>query len=138
MGEMSGMWEGIILSLLFVVCLSAVLAHFNNQYDQDYSVGLNTSGLSAFQTATESAYGETGGEVTQTSEGLTLLSSWNMAKGIFSTLWDFVSGAWIPTIVIDILQLDGAVGVTIANVLRALFLGTLIFGLIKLFFKVAT
>jgi len=136
MGEMSGMWEGIILSLLFVVCLTAVLAHFNTQYDKDYSVGLSTDAIDDFNAAAQTAYDETGGEVTQTSEGLTLASSWNMGKAIFGTLWDFASGSWINSLMV-ILGMDNAVGATIAGVLRLLFVGLLIFALIKLFFKVA-
>jgi len=137
MGEMSGMWEGILMSLLFVMLLTAALAHFNTKYGQDNNVGLDTTGMSEFQAATQTAYDETSGEVTQTSEGLTLASSWNMGKGIFSTIWDFVSGNWIRVIIVDILQMEDDVGISIAFVLRALFLGMLIFGLIKLFFKVS-
>jgi hypothetical protein len=136
MAQMSGLWEGIVLSLLFVVLLTSVLAHFNTQYDQDYDVGLDTSGMAAFQAATDAAYSETGGEVTQTSEGLTLASSWNMGKGILSTLWNFVNGSWIPALM-SILGMGGAAGIAIGNVLRLLYLGALIFAVIKLFFKVA-
>jgi len=137
MGEFSGMWEGIIMSLIFVVLLTAVLGHFNSEYGQDNSIGLDTSGLDNFRNATQSAYDETGGEVTQSSDGLTLTSSWNMAKGIFSTMWSFINGSWIQTLIVDVLKMDGTEGYLVAGGLRLLFLGMLIFGLIKLFFKVA-
>lgn len=138
MGEMSGMWEGIMLSLLFVILLTAVLGWYNVETGQDNSVGLETDSWGTqFATTTDTAYGETGGEVTQTSDGLTLASSWNMGKAIFGTLWDFLSGGWIRTIIMDILKMEGATGEAIAFVLRTLFLAMLIFGLIKLFFKVS-
>ena len=136
MGEMSGMWEGIVLSLLFITLLTAVLGHFNTQYGEDYSVGLDDTGITQFTSAVEGAHSEIDGEVTQTSEGLTLASSWNMGKGIFSTLWSFVSGAWITSLMV-ILGMTGTAGTAIAVTLRALFLGMLIFAIIKLFFKVA-
>jgi len=135
MGEMSGMWEGVLFSLLFVVLLTAVLAHFNTQYDQDFDVGLNTSGITAFTDTVGAAGSEAeGGEVTQTSEGLTLTASWNIAWGILSTLWDFITGDWIGSILVS-LNMDESVALTIEIILRALLLGTLIFALIKLFFK---
>jgi len=138
MGEMSGMWEGIMLSLLFVILLTAGLGFYNGEYGGDNDIGLETATWEAqFAETTQTAYDETGGEVTQTSEGLTLASSWNMGKAIFGTLWEFISGGWIRTVVMDILKLEGTAGVAISFVLRTLFLGMLIFGLIKLFFKVA-
>jgi len=136
MGEMSGLWEGIVLSLLFVTLLTAVLGHFNTQYGESYSVGIDDTGITQFQTATSSAHGEIDGEITQTSEGLTLASSWNMGKGIFSTIWSFISGSWITSLMV-ILGMTGTAGTAIAITLRVLFLGMLIFGLIKLFFKVS-
>lgn len=132
MGEMSGLWEGIILSLLFVVLLGSALTYFNNQYDKDYTTGLDTSGLDSFSSATSAADSETGGEVSQTSEGLTLASSWNMGKGIYTTLKSFITGSWINTLT-SILGVPPIVG----DVARILFLGLLIFAIIKLFFKVA-
>ena len=132
MGEMSGLWEGIILSLLFVVLFGTVLSYMNNQYDQDYETGLDTSGLDTFSSAVEAADSETGGEVTQTSEGLTLTSSWNMGKGIYTTIKSFITGSWINRLV-TILGVPAVIGI----VARILFLGMLIFALIKLFFKVA-
>jgi len=137
MGEMSGLWEGIALSLLFVILFTVVVGYFNTQYDQSYDIGLNTTTeLSDFYTATASAKGEVGGEVTQTSDGLTLISAWNMGKGIFNVLWGFINGAWIQTLVVDTLHLDGTAGLAIAGVLRLLFVAMLIFGIIKIFFKV--
>jgi len=139
MGEMSGMWEGIMLSLLFVILLTAVLGYYNAEYGQDNNVGLETDAWGTqFAQTTNTAYGETGGEVTQTSDGLTLASSWNMGKAIFGTLWDFLAGGWIRTIIVDILKIEDTAGEAISFVLRTLFLGMLIFGLIKLFFKVSS
>jgi len=136
MGSTSGMTEGIVLALLFVVLTGVILAHFNTKYDEDFTTGLDTSGLDSFSTATQTAYDETTGEVTQTSEGLTLSSSYSMFKGLMSTAWSFINGSWISTLVTDTLKISGTAGSTIAMVIRILFLGLLLWSVIKLFFKV--
>ena len=135
MGSVGGMTEGILMALLFVVLTGAVLGYFNSQYDEDFSVGLEVGGLDEFYDSTSTAYDSTTGEVTQTNEGLTLTSSWKMAKGLFSTAWDFINGSWISTLITDTLKLDGASGYTIAMVIRVLFLSLILWALIKLFFK---
>jgi len=136
MGSLSGMTEGIILALLFVVLAGSVIGYLNVQYSEDYSIGLDTSGLDSFYSSTQTAYDATTGEVTQTAEGLTLTNSWKMVKGLISTAWSFVNGSWISTLITSILKLEGAAGYTIAMVLRILFLGLILWTIIKLFFKV--
>jgi len=132
MGEMSGMWEGIILSLLFVTLLTAVLGHFNTQYGQDYSVGLDDTGISQFTAATENAHGEVDGEVTQTSDGLTLRDTWTVGKNIYKTLTGFLNGNFIYTLIVDILILPKIV----ANILITLIWLSLILIIIYIFMKV--
>jgi len=136
MGSISGLMEGVVMSLLFVVLLTSVLAHFNTQYGQDHSVGLDTSALDTFNTQLQTAYEQTGGEVTQTTTGLSLSSSWALVKGLFGVTWSFFNGSWIPTIIIGLLKIEGTAGITISSVLRLLFLGTLIWSIVRLFFKV--
>jgi hypothetical protein len=135
--SMKGWTEVILFSLLFVVMLTAVLAHFNAKYEKDYSVGLDTSGMDEFTAYVGSADDQVrGGEVEHTAEGLTLKSSWAVAKGIYSTVWSFFNGSWINVIIIGIFKMEGVVGITVALILRTMFLASLIFLIIKLFFKV--
>ncbi len=136
MGSFRGMTEGIIMALLFVVLTGAVVGYFNLEYDEDFETGLDTGGLETFYSSTDTAYDATTGEVTQTAEGLTLGSSWKMVKGLISTTWSFINGSWINTLVTKILKLEDAAGFTIAMVLRILFLGLILWSIIKIFFKV--
>ena len=122
MGSFSGMTEGIVLALLFVVLATATLGYFNTQYGEDFSVGLDTSGLDTFYESTQTAYDATTGEVTQTDEGLTLKNSWKMFKGLSGTAWSFINGSWISTLITKTLKLEGSAGFTIAMVIRILFL----------------
>ena len=136
MGNMSGLTEGIIVSLIFVVLFTAVIANLNTTYDEDYNVGLSTDALDDFNSYAGNAHEQTGGEVESTNQGLTLVSSWKMAKGLYSTLWSFFNGSWINTIIIDMLKIGGSAGYILALTLRTLFLLTLLFAIIKLFFKI--
>jgi hypothetical protein len=136
MGNFSGMTEGIIMALLFVVLAGAVIGYLNVEHGQSYSVGLDTSGLDNFYSATQTAYDATTGEVTQTSDGFSLSSSWKMLKGLTSTAWSFINGSWINTLITQILMIGGVAGYTIAMVIRILFLGLILWTIIKVFFKV--
>jgi len=139
MGNMSTMTEGILLSLLFVVLLGVVLTDMNTTYDKEFSTGLDTSGLDDFSSLMETSKDQvTEGEVVESSSdsGLSLKTSWALGKGIFETLWSFVNGSWISNLIINILKLPGIAGQTIALVLRILFLSTLLWAILKLFFKV--
>jgi len=139
MGSMSSLTEGVLLSLLFVILLGAVLTSLNTTYDKDYSVGLETDSLDEFVSLMEDSEGQvTEGEVVESSSdsGLSLKTSWALAKGIFGTLWSFVSGQWITNLIQNILKIPGAAGIATALVLRLLFLSTLIWAILKLFFKV--
>lgn len=139
MGSMSSMTEGILLSMLFIVLLGVVLASLNVTYDKDFSVGLETDSLTEFSKMIETGQGQVSeGEVVESSSdsGLSLKTSWALAKGIFETLWEFISGQWIINLVQNVLKLPGVAGITTALVLRLLFLSTLIWAILKLFFKV--
>ena len=139
-GTMSGMTEGIILTLLFVILLTAVLAHFNSEYNQSHSVGFDTTAVDdmvdSFDNQMNTAYDETGGEVEQTAQGLTLSSSWAIGKGMFKLLWTFVSGGWIHSLIVGIFGMNNTAGIAIATILRILFAASLIWGIVRLFFKI--
>lgn len=137
MGNMQGVGEGIVLMVLFVVLLGAVVSHFNNIYDTNHTIGLDTSSLDDFTSQVQTANEQiSGGEATQVNDGLSLTTSWALAKGFFGVAWNFINGSWIPQIIIGMLHFTGTAGVIIATVLRMLFLITLIWAVIKLFFKV--
>ena len=136
MGSFSGMTEGIVMALLFVVLAGAVIGYFNSQYGEDFETGLDTTGLDSFYSSTQTAYDATTGEVTQTNDGLTLSSSWKMLKGLSSTAWSFINGSWINTLITKTLKLNGSAGYTIAMVIRVLFLGLILWSIIRIFFKV--
>jgi len=137
MANMSTLTEGILLIVAFVILLTGVLAVFNVNYNKDYNVGLETKTFEdSFSNYITTANNATEGEVETTSDGLTLKSSWSMAKGLYTVLWDFISGQWINRIIIDMLGMEGDAGRSLALIIRMLFLASLIFSLVKLFFKV--
>ena len=127
-----------ILAVLLIVSLTALgMGYMNEQYDQDYSLGLDTGALTDIESTIGASKNLTvGGEVEQTDGGLSLTSSWAIGKGIFSLLWNFASGSWISNLMINIMNL-GTAGAVISAVLRMMFLAFLIFSIIKLFFKIA-
>jgi hypothetical protein len=139
---MSNMLEGIVLSLLFVVLLTFVLVDLNDTYDKDFSVGLDTSYLNndgALADLMDSSHSQVDeGEVVESSSdsGLSLKTSWALGKGIFGMLWEFFNGNWINNIIINILKIPGTAGITTAFALKILFFATLIWAVLKLFFKV--
>jgi len=128
--------ETIMLSMLFVVLAGLVIGGMNTVYDKNFAIGLDTSAIEedgSFASYTVTAQGQVeGGEADQTDSGLSLSSSWAIAKGVYSTVWTVISGAWISIIISDMLGWPSSV----ALVLRVLFLISLIFAVIKLFFKV--
>lgn len=131
----SGWIEVITLSMLFIVLLSGVLVYMNGTYGGDHSIGLDTSAIQkngslAGFTVTAQQNIE-GGETTETDTGLNLKESWTISKNAFSIVYQIVSGAWIMELT-SLMLLPEIVGV----VLRVLFLMSLIFAVIKLFFKV--
>lgn len=140
MGGMSSMTEGIIMVLLFVLMLTSILAVLNEKFGKNYDIGLDTSGLQDFASSVDSSYDESGGEIEQTDEGLSLLSSWKMAKGILQTIYDFITGSWIQRLIVDVLKIGDLggykIGMMVAISLRALFILVLIVTIITLFFKV--
>lgn len=132
-GSFGGWMEIIVLSMLFVVLLSFVLLSMNSDYGKDFDIGLDTSSLnSTFQSWTINAQDQVeGGTVERSNDGLSLLSSWSMVKGIFNLLWDVISGSWIRNLVI-MMHLP----IIVAVALQILFFASLIFAIVKLFFKV--
>ena len=90
----------IVLVLVMIILLqSQVLTPMNEIYGKNYETGLNTSAFDSFEELQTSAHSEVeGSEVSQTSDGLTLLSSWAIIKGVYSTLTDFADGTFFRTL----------------------------------------
>jgi len=137
MANTGNLLYGMLAVLLLISLSGLAMGYFNEQYDQDYSLGLDTGALSEIESTLGASKNLTiGGEVEQTDGGLSLLSSWAIGKSMFKLLWNFASGSWISNLMINTLNL-GTAGAIIATVLRMMFLAFLIFSVIKLFFKIA-
>lgn len=135
MASLSGWTSGILLSILFVAMLGLVVGNMNHLYDQDYDVGLGTNTtltqLQAYQDTGQSQI--EGGDVGFDAEqGITLSSSFGMAKQIGSIVWGFITGGWIETITTDFMKLPEIVG----KIFRILYFISVILIFAYLFFKV--
>ena len=137
-GSISGWTETIILSMLFIALFSTVIVFMNGKYGTfggNNTIILNTSAINPggeFPSYTVTAEGQIkGGETEKTDEGLSLTNSWAIARGIFTVLWAVLSGAWIPALV-SMMRLP----IVVANVLRTIFVSSLVFAVVRLFFKV--
>ena len=132
-----GSWtEGIIIALIFIVASTIVISNFNDRYGMNNSIGLDTSSLDDFNNLAESSNTQINeGQTSLTSFGLTLLSSWALAKGILGVLWSFFNGQWINYIILNMLQIANPLGSILAVTLRVLFLLSLVFAIIRLFFR---
>lgn len=131
-GSLSLYGEAILSVMLILSLVAGIMVWMNATYDKDYETGLNTEAIEEWEQLEQTARGQTTGEVTQTDSGLSLTSSWAMAKGVYDVIVSFVTGGFIDTLIVDTLGLPAVLAV----VLRILFLMSLIYILIKLFFKV--
>jgi hypothetical protein len=139
MGTVSGWTEGIILTLVFLSVLTLIVANFNSLFGQNYIIPFrdNSGSEQLFinyqDTAQENIQG---GEVTfDASQGITLKSSWGLAKDAVSISWGFLSGGWIEQTVNSWGLGEG--GTALAKGLRILYFLSLVFALLFALFKVA-
>jgi hypothetical protein len=134
MASLSGWTEGILFSILIVILFGSIVGSMNYMYGKNNEVGLGTNTTSdnfadyqgSLATQTE------GGEVQFTTDGLSLKSSWNIIKSIVTTIWNFITGGWIETIVVQYMQLPSVVAVTF----RMLYFLSIGFIILKILFKV--
>lgn len=134
--NMASWTEGIIICLIFIIATTVVVSNFNTRYGTNNTIGLDTSSLDEFNSLADSSNAQINeGQTSLTSFGLTLLSSWALAKGIFGVLWSFFNGQWINYIILNMLQVANPIGSIIAVTLRVLFLLSLVLAIIKLFFR---
>jgi uncharacterized membrane protein len=125
---------GIILVLLMLFILqSEVLDPMNKTYSRDLQTGLNTSGLNDFRNMVPNSDKEiVGGEASQTSDGLTLKSSWTVGLGIYKVISSFISGEFYSNVLTNMMGLPSIIA-TIATTLSWI---SLILIIIYIFMKV--
>ena len=129
--------EGIIIGMLFVVIFSTVvITEMNNTYNKTNEVvGLDTSTVQSSINEYQSSMSDKikGGEVSFLSAvGMTLSTSWDVIVSTLNLIWQFISGEWIHTIVIDYMHLPYAV----ALILQSLYFLSIGFIILRVLFKV--
>lgn len=139
MGSVSSWTEGIILSLVFVTILTLVVANFNLLYNQNHALPFrdNSGSQQLFINYQDTAQQNIqGGEVAfDAQQGITLKSSWGLAKDAVGITWGFLSGGWIEQTVNS--WGLGESGTVLAIGLRILYFLSLVFALLFALFKVA-
>lgn len=133
--SLSGWIEGILFSILFIAVLAIIIGGMNIKYSKDNQLGIGAnsteSALISYQGTLETQTKE--GEATFTStEGLTLKSSWGMIKNIIVIVWDFITGGWIETIIINFLKLPPIVAI----IFRTLYFISLGLIILTILFKI--
>jgi hypothetical protein len=136
-GSISGWAEGILFSLAFVTIFGFILANFNYLYGGDNSLGLTDN-------STENLfiqYGANAQNLTQgsdiefdSSNGITLKSSYGMTRDAINIVWSFLSGGFIEKIISY--WNVGESGVALAKALRIIYFLSLVFALLYALFKV--
>ena len=139
MGSISSWTEGILLSLVFLSVLTLVVVNFNLLYSKNYILPFtdNSASENLFINYQDTSQKQIqGGEVEfDASQGITLKSSWGLAKDVVSITWSFLSGGWIEQTV-DAWGI-GESGTALAKGLRVLYFLSLVFALLYALFKVA-
>lgn len=137
-GSLSAWTESILFIIAFIAITAVIVVNFNYLYDKDYQIGLgaNTTVGDKFINYQETASGAIeGGEADFTSlNGLTLKSSWEMSKTVFSIVGGFITGGFIE----DSFRTMGLgeSGLILAKWLRVLFFISLVFAILYILFKV--
>ena len=139
MGSVSGWTEAIILSLVFLSVLTIVIVNMNVSYGKNYNLPFtdNSGSEPLFVNYQDTAQTQIkGGEVEfDAQQGITLKSSWGLAKDAVSIVWGFLSGGWIEQTV-NAWGL-GESGTVLAKGLRILYFLSLVFALLYALFKVS-
>lgn len=138
MGIVSGWTEGILLSIAFVGVLGIIIASFNGLYTgTDYSLGLtdNTTEQLFVRYQNTSQTQLEGGEVEfDAQQGITLKTSYDMAKDAITIIWTFLSGGWIEKTA-EMTGLGEPI-MLLARFFRIIWFLSLIFGMLYALFKV--
>ena len=138
MGIVSSWVEGILLSLAAVGIIGIILVSFNTMYPgNDHSLGLTDNTTEQlFITYQSTAQQQLeGGEVEfDAQQGITLKTSYDMAKDAISIVWNFISGSWIENVAT--MTGLGQPILLLARFFRIIWFLSLIFGMLYALFKV--
>jgi hypothetical protein len=138
MGSIQGWTEGIILSLVFVAVLTLVVGNFNLMYNKSYTLPFadNSGSEQLFINYQDTAQSQIKGGEAQfdAQQGITLKSSWGLAKDAVTITWNFLSGGWIEQTVAA--WNLGEAGTALARGLRIIYFLSLVFALLYALFKV--
>lgn len=105
---------GLIATVFVVLLTSSVIVPMNNRFNQTYDIGLSGN-ISEYQTL----QGEMQEKVDQGkatflgSLGMSLSTSWDLIKLTFTTVLSFISGMWIPKVVVEYLHLPALLGIAL-------------------------
>jgi hypothetical protein len=135
---LSAITEMILALCLIMGCLLLIVNDLNVKYHQNnnptYGISSNNT-LDAFKNSQDSVKTGLAGEAT-TNEvlGLSVVSSWGLAKALIGLVFEFVNGQWIQNAV-ALLNL-GAIGQTVGLVLRLLYILAVAYIFLTIVFKV--
>lgn len=137
MAEISEWTEGILLTLTFIGVLTIIIAGFNIDFNKNKSLGLSDNSTEQlFIDYQDTAQDQiNGGEVEFDSrEGITLKSSYGLAKDLINILWNFFSGGFIEKIAVMLNV--GQSGMLLAKALRIIWFLSLVGAILYASFKV--
>jgi hypothetical protein len=137
MGNISGWTEAALFSALVVAVLTIAIVNFNGLYNKSYSIGLSANNTEQpfidYQKTAETQI--QGGNVEfDATSGITLKSSYGLAKDAIKISWNFISGGWIEDIV-GFMGV-GEAGTALARTLRIIYFLSLVSALLYALFKV--
>jgi hypothetical protein len=142
-GALEGWFQAILLSMLFLVAFGVIIAGMNVKYGQDRDASFGASSLGNAEETIQEFESDVDQLEEQLEEGefgfldgiIVLGTIGNMVRTIMTGIISFLTGGFIHDIV-GLLGLSEGTTSSLALVFRILFVGAIIFLLIKLIFKV--
>jgi len=137
MGNISGWTEGILLTLAFIGVLSVVFAGFNVMYNKNHGLGIadNTTEQLFIDYQDTAEQQIKGGDVEfDADQGITLKSSYGLAKDAINIIWTFLSGGFIEKVASAWNVGEG--GLIFARAIRIIWFLSLVFALLYALFKI--
>lgn len=137
MANVSGWSEGILFTLAFIAVLGVVVAGFNSMYGQSNSLGFTDNDTEQlfinYQDTAEQQI--KGGEVEfDAQQGISLKSSYGLAKDAINIVWTFLSGGFIEEAINN--WGLGTSGTILAKTVRIIWFLSLVFALLYALFKI--
>lgn len=138
MASINGWTEAIIISLVFVGVLVIITGSYNLMYNKNNALPFvdNSGAEQLFIEYSDTAQTQIQGGEAQfdAQQGITVKSSWGLAKDAVSISWNFLTGGWIEQ-TISAMNL-GESGTLLAKGLRILYFLSLLFAILYALFKV--